>query len=146
MLTIEVSPQLGCHLFCSACLVWPLGRVPKKQRGSGMDSECFFFCLIFFALDQMIVVQRVMDRHLLRGETAMLMFPCMAAACLSIRTLRTRENMILVGLLLPLSLLFAVRSELLGWLVVPLQSLAIYWILTSALATLTVTSAIPQRV
>jgi hypothetical protein len=104
------------------------------------------FCLIFFALDQMIVFQRVMDRHLLRGETAMLMFPCMAAACLSIRTLRTRENMILVGLLLPLSLLFAVRSELLGWLVVPLQSLAIYWILTSALATLTVTSAIPQRV
>jgi hypothetical protein len=93
------------------------------------------FLAIFFALDQMIVFQRVMDRHLLRGEIAILMFPCMAAACLSIRTLRTRENMILVSMLLSLSLLFAHRWELLAWLVVPLQSLGIYWILTSALAT-----------
>jgi hypothetical protein len=90
---------------------------------------------IFFALDQMVTFERLFDRHLLRGVIGTWMFPCMAAACLSIRPLRTRENMILVGLLLPLSLLFAVRSELLGWLVVPIQSLGIYWILTSTLAT-----------
>jgi hypothetical protein len=92
---------------------------------------------IVFALDQMIVFQRVMDQHLLRGEIGMLMFPCMMTVCMSIGTLRTRQNMILASLLLPLSLLFVLRWELLAWLVAPLQSLGIYWILTSALATLT---------
>jgi hypothetical protein len=61
----------------------------------------------------------------------------MMTVCMSIGTLRTRQNMILASLLLPLSLLFVLRWELLAWLVVPLQSLGIYWILTSTLATLT---------
>jgi hypothetical protein len=89
---------------------------------------------LFFSLDQIIVFERIIDKNLIRGDLAVLMFPCMAAACLAIPTLRTRSNLVLLGALLPLSLALVVSFKLLPWLVLPLQSLAIFWVLSSALS------------
>jgi hypothetical protein len=89
---------------------------------------------LFFSLDQIVVFERAIDKSLVRGDLAALMFPCMAAACLAIPTLRTRSNLVLLGALLPLSLALVVSFKLLPWLVLPLQSLAIFWVLSSALS------------
>jgi hypothetical protein len=85
-------------------------------------------------LDQIIVFERVIDKNLMRGQLATLMFPCMAAACLAIPTLRTRPNFVLLGALLPLSLGLVLSSKLLPWLVLPFQSLGIFWVLSTRLA------------
>jgi hypothetical protein len=105
---------------------------------SGRYGKRFLFISLlafFFALDQIIVFERVIDRHLSHGMLGTLMFPCMAAACMAIPTLRTRSNMVLLGVLLPLSLLLIIpASELLPWFVFPLQSLAVVSVLVSGLA------------
>lgn len=89
---------------------------------------------LFFSLDQIIVFERVIDKDLIRGDLAILMFPCMAAACLAIPILRTGCNFVLLGALLPLSLLLVSSAELLPWFVLPLQSLGIFWVLSTGLA------------
>jgi hypothetical protein len=95
------------------------------------------FCLasilaLFFSLDQIILFQRVMDKDLIRGQVGSLMFPCMAALCLAIPILRTRANLLLLGTLLLLSPLLMFSSDLLAWLILPLQSLGIYYVIASA--------------
>jgi hypothetical protein len=95
------------------------------------------FCLasilaLFFSLDQIILFQRGMDKDLIRGDVGSLMFPCMAALCLAIPILRTRANLLLLGTLLLLSTLLIFSSDLLAWLILPLQSLGIYYVIASA--------------
>jgi hypothetical protein len=89
---------------------------------------------LFFSMDQIIVFQRVIDKNLVRGEVENLIFPSIAALCMLIPILRTRSNILLLGLLLPLSLLLIPPSELFPRLVVPLQSLGIFCVLVSGLA------------
>jgi hypothetical protein len=102
----------------------------------GVDRKRFFLAAslaLFFALDQILVFQRVIDKNLTHGSIGNLMLPCMAAVCMTIPILRTRSNMLLLAALLPLSLLLIPTSEVLPWLVVPLQSLGIFWVLVSGL-------------
>jgi len=105
------------------------------QTGEAYRKRFLFVSLLalFFSLDQMIVFQRVEDLSLLRGEVENFMFPCMAAICMWIPTLRTRSNILLLGALLPLGLLLIPSSELLPRLVIPLQSLGIFYVLVSGL-------------
>jgi hypothetical protein len=56
----------------------------------------------------------------------------MAALCLAIPSLRTRANLLLLGTLLLLSPLLMFSSDLLAWLILPLQSLGIYYVIASA--------------
>jgi hypothetical protein len=86
---------------------------------------------LFFSLDQIIVFERVIDKGLTHGALAILMFPSLAAACLAIPSLRTPRNFIVLGALLPWSLALVFFSRLLTWLILPLQSLAIFWVLAS---------------
>jgi hypothetical protein len=92
---------------------------------------------LFFSLDQIIVFERAIDKSLVRGELAALMFPCLAAACLAIPTLRKRFNFVLLAALLPLSLALVSSSTLLPWLVLPIQAMGIFWILNTGLAGIT---------
>jgi hypothetical protein len=84
---------------------------------------------LFFSLDQIIVFQRALDIHAVRGEIEKLIMPCMAAACLSIPILRTRRNILLLAGLLMLNLAFIPPSELFPRLIVPLQCLGVFFIL-----------------
>jgi hypothetical protein len=93
------------------------------------------FLALFFSLDQIIVFQRVLDKNLMRGDVENVMFPCLAVVCLGIPTLRTRSHILLLGVLLSLSLFLLPPSELFPRLVIPLQSLGIFWILVSGLRT-----------
>jgi hypothetical protein len=88
---------------------------------------------LFFSLDQIIVFQRVIDKNLIQGTLGNWMLPCLATACLAISTLRTRPNIILMAVLLSLSLFLISGSELIPWLVTPLQALGIFWVLVSGL-------------
>jgi hypothetical protein len=92
------------------------------------------FLALVFSLDQILVFERVIDKSLIFGEMAAFMFPCMAAACLGIPTLRTRFNFVLFGALLPLSIGLFFSSKLLPWLILPIQSFGIFWVLSSALS------------
>ena len=92
------------------------------------------FLAFIFSLDQIILFQRMMDKNLIRGELGSLMFPCMAAVCLAIPSLRTRANLFLLGMLLLLSPFLMLASDLLAWLVIPIQSVGVYYILASGLA------------
>jgi hypothetical protein len=89
---------------------------------------------LFFSLDQIIVFERVIDKGLTHGALAILMFPSLAAACLAIPSLRTPTNFIVLGALLPWSLTLVFFSGLLTWLILPLQALAIFWVLVSVCA------------
>jgi hypothetical protein len=91
------------------------------------------FLALFFSLDQVIVFERVIDKNLIHGALGNWMFPCMAVVSMGIPTLRTRFNVLLLAALLPLSLLLIPSSNLLPWLVIPLQSLGIFWILSTEL-------------
>jgi hypothetical protein len=88
---------------------------------------------LFFSLDQLIAFQRALDASLTRGGIENFMFPCMVAVCMWIPTLRTRFNILLLGALLPLGLLLIPSSELLPSLVIPLQSLGVFYVLVSGL-------------
>jgi hypothetical protein len=104
-------------------------------RQGGRYGKHFYMASIlalFFSLDQIILFQRVMDKDLIRGQVGSLMFPCMAALCLAIPSLRTRANLLLLGTLLLLSPLLMFSSDLLAWLILPLQSLGIYYVIASA--------------
>jgi hypothetical protein len=122
-------PFMLLNLSCMAA--WAGGEKEKIYRTRFF---IVFFLALFFSLDQIIVFERIIDKNLIRGDLAVLMFPCMAAVCLAIPTLRTRSNLVLLGALLPLSLALVVSFKLLPWLVLPLQSLAIFWVLSSALS------------
>jgi hypothetical protein len=105
-------------------------------ESGGIDRKWFLLAAaltLFFALDEIIIFQRVVDKNLLHGSVGNWMFPCMAAVCLAIPTLRTRANIILLGALLPVSLLLIPDSGSLSWFILPLQSLGIFWILSSGL-------------
>ena len=91
------------------------------------------FISLFFSLDQIIIFQRVIDKNLIRGEIEYLMFPCIAAVCISIPILRTRFNILILVLLMALSLLLIPSIALLPRLVIPLQSLGIFCVLASGL-------------
>ena len=99
---------------------------------------------LFFSLDQTIVFERAIDKSLVRGELAALMFPCLAAACLAIPTLRKRFNFVLLAALLPLSPALVSSSTLLPWLVLPIQAMGIFWILNTGLAESRVRFIIPS--
>ncbi|NIM96731.1 MAG: hypothetical protein GTO24_01210 [candidate division Zixibacteria bacterium] len=86
---------------------------------------------LFFSLDQIIVFQRVVDMSLLRGTIENLMFPCMAAVCMSIPTLRTRSNITLLVALLALGIFLIPSSDLFPRLVIPLQSLGVFYLFVS---------------
>jgi hypothetical protein len=92
---------------------------------------------LFFALDQIIVFQRVVDMSLLRGEVERLMFPCLAAVCLSISPLRTRRNVLVTAALLPWSLLVLPASALLPTLTTPFQALGLFWLVASGVTVAT---------
>jgi hypothetical protein len=100
--------------------LFPAYRIPFLL-GSGLA--------LFFSLDQIIVFQRALDIHAVRGEIEKLIMPCMAAACLSIPILRTRRNILLLAGLLMLNLAFIPPSELFPRLIVPLQCLGVFFIL-----------------
>jgi hypothetical protein len=105
------------------------------QAGEAYRKRFLFASLLalFFSLDQTIVFQRVVDVRLIRGGIENFMFPCMAAVCMWIPTLRTRFNILLLGALFPLGLLLIPSSELLPSLVIPLQSLVVFYVLVSGL-------------
>ncbi len=90
---------------------------------------------LFFSLDQIIVFQRVMDLSLIRGNVEKLMFPSMVALSMAVPSLRSRSNILLLSALLPLSLLLVTSSELVPRLVIPLQSLGIFYVMTGGVAT-----------
>jgi hypothetical protein len=110
---------------------WSGAEIAKAYRGRLLFAS---FMALFFSLDQIILFQRVTDKNLIRGDVEVLMFPCMAAACIWIPPLRTRSNMIVLAALLPVSLLLIPDSELLPRLVIPLQALGIFSFLASGLA------------
>jgi hypothetical protein len=91
------------------------------------------FLALVFSLDQIIVFQRLIDKNLIRGTLGNWMLPCLAVACMAIPTLRTRPNIVLMAVLLGLSLFLISGSELIPWLVTPLQALGIFWVLVSGL-------------
>jgi hypothetical protein len=139
VITIPVTDNRGIPaawlpfvLLIISCLVaWTCAKA------SSVSSTRFLVAAalaLFFALDQMIVFQRVTDMSIVRGDIEKIMFPCLAATLMSIPILRTRENMLCIGALLGLSLLFIPTSELLARLIVPLQALGVFWILASGLA------------
>ncbi len=118
----------------SSMTAWACAQKGERYR----DGYIVAFLLAFiFSLDQIIVFERVIDKSLIVGTTAALMFPCMAAACLAIPTLRTRFNCILFGALLPLSVGLLFSSNLLPWLVLPIQAMGLFWILSIELAEIT---------
>jgi hypothetical protein len=89
--------------------------------------------VLFFSLDQIIIFQRLVDKNLIQGTLENWMFPCLAVACMAIPTLGTRPNIVLMAVLLGLSLFLISGSELIPWLVTPLQALGIFWVLVSGL-------------
>jgi hypothetical protein len=112
----------------SATAAWICARRDTMYR-SGFCALALL--ALFFSLDQIIVFERVIDKGLAHGALAILMFPSLAAACLAIPSLRTRTNFIVLSALLPLSFTLVFSPTLLPWLVLPLQSLAIFWVLVS---------------
>jgi|GEM_PF-3972807 len=87
---------------------------------------------VFFAIDQILVLERVMDKNLIRSAAiGSAMFPCMAAVCALIPTLRSKSNMLLVALFFPLSFFSFPSSNLMLWIILPLQCLGIYYIVAS---------------
>jgi hypothetical protein len=105
------------------------------QKGK-MYSKHFLlasFLAFFFSLDQVIVFERVIDKNLIQGTLGNWMLPCLAVVFMGIPKLRTRFNILLLEALLPLGLLLIPPSDLLPWLVMPLQSLGIFWILSTGL-------------
>jgi hypothetical protein len=115
----------------SSMAAWACAQKAEIYRGGFF---VVFLLALFFSLDQIIVFERIIDKNLVLGNLSSLMFPCLAAACLAIPTVRTRCNFILFGALLPLSVGFFFSSNLLPWLVLPVQSLGIFWVLSSELA------------
>ena len=114
-----------------ACMVaWS-----RAQAGEAYGTRFLGAALLacFFAFDQIIVFQRVADMSVIRGEVERLMFPCLAAVCLSIPPLRTRLNVLLTVVLLPWSLPVLPASELLPRLTIPLQALGIFYMVASGL-------------
>jgi hypothetical protein len=108
----------------------------KATMYSGRFLFVGLVCLLL-SLDQIVVFERVLDKNLIGGALITWILPGVAIACLSIPTLRTPSNVFLIGGLLLLSLLPVSPSELFPWLVIPLQSLAILWVLTSGLMEMT---------
>ena len=92
---------------------------------------------LFFSLDQIIVFHRVIDKNAVVGEMAVATFPVIAAACLMIPTLRTRFNCFFLIALLPWSFLLISSSPLLPWVVLPVQAMGLFWILSNGLAEIT---------
>jgi len=115
-------------------LSWMAAWVYARNEGL-YAKRLLLVCLLalFFSLDQILVFERITDKNLVRSGLGNLMFPCMAVASLAIPTLRTLPNFIVLGMLLPLNVLLFFPSEFLPWFVLPLQSLGIFWAVTSAL-------------
>ena len=89
---------------------------------------------LFFALDQIIVFERILDISIVRGRLANIMFPLMAGALLWIPDVWKRINLAIMSVLLILGMSHSLASEAALTFVIPLQALGVFWILTSALA------------
>jgi hypothetical protein len=92
---------------------------------------------LLFSLDQIIVFERVIDKNAVLGEVAVAMFPVMAAACLMIPILRTRVNYLFLVALLPWSFVLISSSPLLAWVVLPVQAMGLFWMLSNGLEEIT---------
>jgi hypothetical protein len=111
-------------------IAWASTEMTKKYRKRFLLVSLL---VLFFSLDQTIVSQRLVDKNLIQGTLGNWMLPCLALECMAIPTLRTRPNIVLMAVLLGLSLFLISGSELMPWLVTPLQALGIFWILVSGL-------------
>jgi hypothetical protein len=96
---------------------------------------CASLLALFFSLDQIIVFHRVFDMSRLWSGFDDYLFPCMALVCVCIPPLRCRSNMLLLGVLLLLSGILPLlsASDLLVRLIIPLQALGIFWVVSSGL-------------
>jgi hypothetical protein len=138
VVTIPVTENRGIPaawlpfvLLSLSCMVaWNCARRFHVYRGRFLVVSAI---ALFFSLDQIIVFQRVVNLELTRGEVEKLMIWCLAAACLTIPLLRTKDNMIVMSGLLLLSGALIPTSELLPRLIIPLQSLGIYCVLAACL-------------
>jgi hypothetical protein len=126
----------------AAMAAWTYARQGGQYRRYFYCASVFAF---IFSLDQILLFERVLDKDLIRGAAGSLMLPWMAALCLAIPILRTRANVLLLGALALLSPLLLFSSHLLAWLIVPLQSLGIYYVIASAPAAAEIGGVIPAR-
>jgi hypothetical protein len=134
--TLAVTANRGIPASWLPFVLLNLAGMVAWARGGGVYGARFLGAALlawFFAFDQIIVFQRVTDMNVIRGEVERLMFPCLAAVCLSIPPLRTRLNVLLTVTFLPWSLVVLPGSELLPRLTIPLQALGIFYMVVSGL-------------
>jgi hypothetical protein len=112
----------------TAMTAWARSQVDKHYKRRFL---LLGFLAALFALDQILVLERIVDKTLIRSSLGSAMFPCMAALCALISTLRSKWNNFLIAVLLPLSFFPTSSVNLVTWTILPLQSLGIFLIVAS---------------
>lgn len=137
VMTLEVTENRGIPSAWIPFVLLSMAAIAAWRRSERNATGARRYAVIaavafFFALDQIIVFQRVVDMQLIRGRVEVLAFPLLAVLCLAVPALRTGRNMILAGALLLLTPLLAFPWETVPRLVLPLQCLGIFRLLVAA--------------